>query len=266
MVSKGVSKKWDRSAVERITKASSLNIIVTSIQRTFLGGRTHESSLRRPDDASVEIEAFGVMSGASLVVVEFHFDRSGSDEAHPIGSFIFNTFAPPGGSTSIPQLDVYFNDRDGGVSHAMCEAHRDALASGEVNFGLRLFKRVNDLSVSDEDLAKGYSSNSGDLLGYVFWARLEATKLPKWQLHPSHQDFDVTQLPAYIGGQAVRTHDEVSWLSPKSDRLIFAIGLLALALAFTARNWLGTLGAILAFILLVGPSLMEALRWFKGKS
>jgi len=149
----------------------------------------------------------------------------------------------------------------------MCEAHRDALASGEINFSLRLLKRVNDLSVSDEELTQqGYSSKSGELLGYLFRATLEATKLPKWQLPPVHQDFDASQIPSYIDWRAARAHDEGLGERQKTDRLIFAIGLLALAIAFTAQNWLGTLTAILAFILCVGPSLMETFRGSQGKS
>ena len=187
----------------------SLDITVTSIRREFLGGQTHEGSLRDPDKTSVEIEAFGVLSGPSLVVVEFHFHGSSrEDEARPIGSFRFNTFGALSGSTSIPQLDVNFNDRDRRIFNAMCEAHRDALASGEINFELRLFKRVNDLSVSDEDLAQGCSSNSGELLGYVSRATLEATKLPKWQLPPIHYEFDASQIPSYIECRAARAHDQ----------------------------------------------------------
>jgi hypothetical protein len=83
-------------------------------QKIFSGGKTRENSLL--DNPSFEVEAFGVLRGASLVGVEFHFDQSGRDDAHPIGSFVFNTLAPFGGSTSIPQLDVYFNDRDGRIS------------------------------------------------------------------------------------------------------------------------------------------------------
>jgi hypothetical protein len=267
MVSGNVPAKWDRSEVERITKASALNITVTSIRRTFSGGITHEGSLRDPDDASFEIEAFGVLNGVSLVVVEFHFHGSSrEDDARPIGSFRFNTFALLGGSRSMPQLDVYFNDRDGRITRAMCEAHRDALASGEINFGLRLFKRVNDLSVSDEDLAQGYSSNSGELLGYVFRATLEATKLPKWQLPPVHQDFDASQIPSYIDFQATRANDQGFGERQKTDRLIFAIGFLALAIAFTAQNWLGTLMAIFTFIFCIGPSLRQTFRGSRGKS
>jgi hypothetical protein len=140
MPSKSEPDKWDRSEVERITKASSLDITVTSIRREFFGGQTHEGSLRDPDDTLVEIEDFGVLNGVSLVVVEFHFrDSSREDDARPIGSFRFNTFALLGGSRSMPQLDVYFNDGDGRIARAMCEAHRDALASGEINSVVRLY-------------------------------------------------------------------------------------------------------------------------------
>jgi hypothetical protein len=132
----------------------------------------------------------------------------------------------------------------GMAAYPMCEAHRDAMASGEINFGIRLFKRVNDLSVTDEDLAQGFSSNSGELVGYVTWATLESTKLPKWQLPPGHRDFNVSEIPSYINGQAGRAHAESFGERQKTDRLIFAIGLLALAVAFTAQNWLGTLPAI----------------------
>jgi len=89
-------------------------------------------------------------------------------------------------------------------------------------------------------------------------ARRCSTELRAGQIHRGGID--------NIDGQAARAHDEGFGERQKSDRLIFAIGFLTLAVAFMAQNWLGTLPAIFAFILCVGPSLMEALRGSKGNS
>jgi hypothetical protein len=152
------------------------------------------------------------------------------------------------------------------AAYPMCEAHRDAMASGEINFGIRLFKRVNDLSVTDEDLAQGFSSNSGQLVGYVTWATLESTKLPKWQLPPGHRDFNVSEIPSYINGQAGRAHAESFGNAKKLIASYLLSGYWHLQSPSQPRIGWVRFRQFSAFILCVGPSLMETLRGSKGKS
>lgn len=201
-----------------------------------------------------------MLHGPTLVVVEFNFRSETGDDVGQIGSIQFNTFSPLAGSMSLPCLDVYFDDVDGRIARTICEAYRDALASGETNFGIWLFKAKGAGSISDKELAEGYSFNSIAILGYVIWATLESINVPRWQLHPEDVDFSLADLPTvWIGRETVRAQNQAHrfW---KNESLMSAVAFLSLSVALTAQNWASAIPAYIAFLFAAGPIFREWLR------
>jgi hypothetical protein len=165
-MAKNAIKHWDAKSIQRAAEATTLDVTVTSINRIFSDGR--------PDDDRLlggwrdQFEAHGILHGPRLIVVELHCSGESRDSVGQIGFVRFNTLSPVGGSIALPQLDVHFNDADGRILRVMCEAHRDALASGQTSFGVRFFKRRDAAGViTNEVLADGYSSKSAEILGFV---------------------------------------------------------------------------------------------------
>jgi hypothetical protein len=250
------ARRWDRAAVQRIVDARSLDLTITSVTRKFSDGSY--DGLRQ--GKSEQVEAHGVLDGPTLVVVEFNFCNENRDGAGHIGWINFNTFSPLTGSISLPRLDICFDDFDGRIAREICEAHRDALASGQINFGIRLFKAKGTGSISDKELAEGGSFNSIAILGYVIWATLESTNVPKWQLNPADFDFSLAGVPTgYIGRKTVRAQNQPDrfW---KNDSLNWAIAFLSLSVASAAQNWTSGGLALVAFLLATGGSFREWLR------
>jgi hypothetical protein len=259
MVSK-TARAWDRAAVQRIVDAGTLNITITSVTRTF--SDRFSDGLRH--GWSNQVEAHGILHGTTLVVVEFNFGDGRSHRAGQIGSIQFNTFSPVAGSISLPRLDVYFNDTDGRIARAICEAYRDALASGELNFGIRLFKAKGEGSISDQELVEGYSANPIAVLGYVTWATLESTNVPKWQLPPANFDFSLADLPTGgIGRETVRAQNKADrfW----KNELMSAVAFLSLSVASTAQNWTSGVLALLAFLCAAGPIFRKWLGEYRSR-
>jgi hypothetical protein len=250
------ARAWDRAAVQRIVDTGTLDFTITSVTRLFRDGSSDGSHHGWSD----QVEAHGVLHGSTLVVVKFNFHNESRDDVGQIGSIQFNTFSPLSGSISLPQLDVYFDDVDGRIARAICEAHRDALGSGQINSGIRLFKAKGAGSVSEKELEQGYSSSSIEILGYVIWATLESTHVPKWQLNPADFDFSLADLPTgWIGRDTVRAENQADrfW---KNDGLMWAVAFLSLSVASTAQNWASAGPALLAFLCAAGPIFRKWLR------
>jgi hypothetical protein len=132
------------------------------------------------------------------------------------------------------------------------EAHRDALTSGRIRFGIRIFKRESEAARFEDVLAQGYSSDTMEIFGFITWATLESIHLRKWQLPPGHSDFSLADLPSWFElGPNLPAHRGNH--AERVGRIcgLSAIGLLALAMVVGAPNWPSAIFAFFAVLFCV---------------
>jgi hypothetical protein len=144
----------------------------------------------------------------------------------------------------------------------MYDAHHDALASGKIDLGIRIFKGKTEVAMLQDVPAKGYSSSTMEILGFVTWATLESTHLRRWQLPPAHEAFSLVDLPTgWISTEAERpARAENHKQRTRQIYRLSAIGFIALSVVFGAPNLLSAGFACFAVLFCAMAQGLERVR------
>ena len=121
---------WDDKTQASFAELDRFDIYITSVTKRTGFGRSSTHNL----DGDREYEISGLMIYPKWRA-ELKFDDSDGE----FGVWFYHTYAPIGGQTRQPFLEIWVSDRDYAIQEAMASAHHATLVSGHkrslVSFG-----------------------------------------------------------------------------------------------------------------------------------
>jgi hypothetical protein len=180
---------WDDKTQASFAELDRFDIYVTSVTKRTGFGRSSTHNL----DGDRGYEISGLMIYPKWRA-ELKFDDSDGE----FGVWFYHTYAPIGGQTRQPFLEIWVSDRDYAIREAMASAHHAALVCGHKRSLVRFWKRKGDGIFTAEEAKVGWSCDSRyPLTGMFVWEQFETVHLPNWALPFSHERFSTDGMPEW---------------------------------------------------------------------
>jgi hypothetical protein len=185
---------WDDKTTAHFAKADRFDVQITRVGKRFGFGQTRPGEpMREPDG----YEVYGVITFPKLVLVTLSFEGRDSE----FGGWFYHLYdssTSKSDQRSVPFLDMWITDSDGGIRKALYESHKAALLCGQRRSLARFWKRAGDGVMTEKDREHGYSFESRyPLIGLYTWAELESKLLPSWAIPYGTDGFSLNNLPPW---------------------------------------------------------------------
>jgi hypothetical protein len=183
---------WDDNTTAHFAKTDRFDVEITSVGKRCGFGQTRPGEpMREPDSYDVS----GVITFPKLVLVTLSFGGRDSE----FGGWFYHLYSSGRKSKqSVPFLDMWITDSEGGIRRALYESHKAALLCGRRHSLARFWKRKGDGVMTEKDREHGYSYESRSrypLIGLYTWAELESKYLPDWAVPYGTDRFSLENLP-----------------------------------------------------------------------